>query len=78
MAGEELEVWAALEVEAETELEGQLAEAAWEAAWVRKPGASLQVELQEVLLRVEDPEGGQLVWSGHWAQVVGLQGGYLE
>lgn len=50
MAGEELEVWAALEVEAETELEGQLAEAAWEAAWVRKPGASLQ----EVLLRVED------------------------
>lgn len=50
MAGEELEVWAALEVEAETELEGQLAEA----AWVMKPGASLQVELQEVLLRVED------------------------
>lgn len=50
MAGEELEVWAALEVEGETELEGQLAEAAWEAAWVMKPGASLQ----EVLLRVED------------------------
>lgn len=66
MAGEELEVWAALVVEAETEMKGQLVEAAWVAAWVMKLGVFQEGGPQEEVLRVEDlkegdPEGGQLV-----------------
>lgn len=83
MAGEELEVWAASVVEVETEMKGQLVEAALVAAWVRKPGVFPKGGLQEEVLRVEDlkegdPEADQLVWPEHWAQVVGLQGGCLE
>lgn len=69
-------------VEVETEMKGQLVEAAWVAAWVTKPGVFLKVGLQEEVLRVEDlkegdPEAGQSVWPERWAQVVGLQGGCL-
>lgn len=58
VAGEELEVWAASEVEAETELKGQVVEAAWEAVWVMGPAVSLQVQLQEVALQAEDLKKG--------------------
>lgn len=71
MAGVELEVWVALVVGVGTELKGQLAGAAWVAARVMER----VVSLRQAALRVEDPEAGQLVWPGHWAQVVALRGG---
>lgn len=73
MAGAELEVWAASVVGVGTELRGQPAGAAWVAAWVMEP----VVSLQQAALRVEDPEAGQLVWPGHWVQVVVPRGGCL-
>lgn len=49
VAGEELQVWAALAVGAGPELKELRVAAAWGAAWVTEP----VVSLQEVVLRVE-------------------------
>lgn len=55
MAGEELEVWAALVVGAGPEPRARLAGAAWVAALKMEPGAwGLQGALLEVVQRVED------------------------
>lgn len=51
MAGEELEVWAALVVGAGPEPRGRLAGAAWAAALKTEPGVLLQGALLEVVQR---------------------------